>query len=138
MPRGFLLDTNVLSETRRPRPEQKVLDFLAAIDPSQLFVSVLTMGELRKGIEIRRRTDEAAANSLAGWVDTIEQDFLERILPINAAVARRWGQLAATTRTLPAIDGLLAATALEADLQLATRNTGDFLRTGVRLLNPWE
>ena len=137
MPRGFLLDTNVLSETRRPRPEQKVLDFLAATEPSQLFISVLTLGELRKGIELRRRTDAVAADNLAAWADTIESNFSDRILSINVSVARRWGELAAV-RSLPAIDGLLAATALEADLQIVTRNTADFAGTGVSFLNPWE
>jgi predicted nucleic acid-binding protein len=92
---GYLLDTNVISETRRTRPDGGVAAFLAAADPAGLFLSVLTLGELRKGVEARRRTDPVAADQVGTWVDTIETTFADRVLPIDAATARIWGELSA-------------------------------------------
>jgi predicted nucleic acid-binding protein len=134
---GYLLDTNVISETRKSRPDSNVVAFLSATDAVESFLSVLTLGELRKGVEAKRRSDALMADRLGRWVDGIEWDYAERLLPIDAPTARRWGELSAG-RSLPVIDGLLAATALERGLIVVTRNIGDFASTGVPLLDPWQ
>jgi predicted nucleic acid-binding protein len=103
VPASYLLDTNVISETRKTRADSNVMAFLAAADADALFLSVLTLGELRKGVAARRRTDPNAADQLAGWVDDIETIFADRVLPVDAAVARLWGELS-SGRTLPVID----------------------------------
>jgi toxin FitB len=137
MASGYLLDTNIVSETRKTRPASGVSAFLAAADAAMLFVSALTMGELRKGITARRRTNAILAEQLDVWVDGIETTFADRILPVDAAVARIWGELSAG-RSLPVIDTLIAATAIAGGLTLVTRNTQDFALTGVPLLDPWQ
>jgi predicted nucleic acid-binding protein len=134
---GYLLDTNVVSETRRTRPDSGVTAFLAAADPAGLFLSVLTLGELRKGVEARRRTDPVAADQLGAWVDTIETTFADRVLPIGAATARLWGELSAG-RSLPVIDTLIAATAIRHGVTLVTRNADDFESTGAPHVVPWQ
>jgi predicted nucleic acid-binding protein len=98
---------------------------------------VLTLGELRKGVEARRRTDPLIADQLGAWVDGIETTFADRVLAVDAAVARLWGELSAR-RSLPVVDTLIAATAVGRGLTLVTRNTRDVAMTGVRLLNPWQ
>lgn len=133
---GYLLDTNVISETRKIRPNADVMDFLANADGGRLFVSVLTLGELRKGVEAKRRDDPAAAAQLSAWVDAIETSFSDSIVAIDAATARLWGELSAA-RSLPVIDTLIAATALSRDLALVTRSTRDVVATGVFTLDPW-
>jgi toxin FitB len=135
--RGYLLDTNVISETRKSRPDAGVIAFLSAAEPAGLFLSVLTLGELRKGVAAKRRTDPAAADRLGAWVDGIETSFAEHVLPVDAAAARRWGELSAN-RTLPVIDTLIAATAISSGLALVTRNTRDVESTGVALVDPWH
>ena len=134
---GFLLDTNVLSETRRRIPEPRVTDLLAATPATQLFVSVLTLGEFRKGIELKRRSDPIVAEQLWTWASSIERDFADHVLPVDARVGWRWGLIMAKSGA-PAIDALIAATALEADLTLVTRDVADFAGTGVELFNPWQ
>lgn len=136
MAAGYLLDTNVVSETRKRRAQESVIAFLAAAPASQLFVSVLTIGELRKGVAAKRSTDLEGAGELARWVDAIEITFADRILPVEVAVARAWGELSAS-RTLPVIDTLIAATAAVYGLALVTRNVRDVGETGVELINPW-
>ena len=137
MAAGYLLDTNVISETRRSRADNGVMAFLSAADAAGLFLSVLTLGELRKGVEIKRQTDSVAADRLGAWVDGIETTFIDRVLPIDAATARRWGELSAG-RSLPVIDTLIAATAISHGLTLVTRNTRDVESTGVPLVDPWQ
>ncbi|HYB54602.1 MAG TPA: type II toxin-antitoxin system VapC family toxin [Alphaproteobacteria bacterium] len=137
MPTGYLLDTNVISETRKVRADSGVIAFLSAADAAGLFLSVLTLGELRKGVEAKRRSDAVAADRLGAWVDGIETTFADRVLPIDAAVARRWGELSAG-RSLPVIDALIAATAIEYGLTLVTRNTRDIESTRVPLVDPWQ
>jgi predicted nucleic acid-binding protein len=134
---GYLLDTNFVSELRKPRPDPNVLAFMAAAESAALFLSVLTLGELRKGIAAKRRQDPAAADRLAAWAAGIETLFEDRVLPVDAVVARLWGDLSAAG-SVPAIDGLIAATALRHGLTLVTRNTKDFQTAGVQLLNPWQ
>ena len=134
---GYLLDTNVISETRKSRPDAGVIAFLSAAVGEGLFLSVLTLGELRKGVALKRRVDPEAATELAIWVEGIANNFADRILPIDSATALRWGELSAG-RSLPVIDMLIAATALSRDLTLVTRNTRDFESSGALLLDPWQ
>ena len=136
MPTGYLLDTNFVSEARRPRPNPGVVAFLDAHNPDQSFVSAMTVGELRKGIAVRHLRDIVAAKRLAEWVDQFEAEYADRILPVDRAVARIWGELLAV-RPLPIVDTLIAATALSHRLTLVTRNTRDFTATGVEVHNPW-
>jgi toxin FitB len=137
MATGYLLDTNVISETRKTCADSGVVAFLSAAEASGLFLSVLTLGELRKGVAAKRRTDPGAADQLGAWVDGIETTFADRMLPIDAATARRWGELSAN-RSLPVIDTLIAATAIRHGLTLVTRNIGDVESTGVPLVDPWQ
>lgn len=134
---GYLLDTNIISETRKKRPFGGVVDFLAAAVDEELFLSVLTMGELRKGVQAKRRTDPVIADELEAWVDGIEQVFTDRVLPVDVAAARLWGELSAA-RSLPVVDTLVAATALTRDLMLVTRNLRDVQITGIITLDPWQ
>lgn len=137
---GFLLDTNCISEDIKPRPNPRVVSWLRETDFSILYLSVLTLGEIRKGIEGlpagRRKLH------LQIWLDTgLRSQFGDRLLPIDGAVAERWGLLEAQAksnrRPLPIIDGLLAATAIEHNLTVATRNTKDFEAAHVPVFNPW-
>ena len=137
MPAGYLLDTNVISETRKLRADAGVMAFLAAADSAGLFLSVLTLGELRKGVEAKRRSDLAIAARLGVWVDDIETTFADRVLPVDRAVARLWGELSAR-QALPVIDTLIAATAITRGFILVTRNTRDVSATGVPLVDPWQ
>jgi toxin FitB len=134
---SYLLDTNVVSETRRRRPEPSVMRWLEASGPDAHFVSVLTVGEITKGIAQRRRRDPEGTDRLARWLRGLRELFTERILVVGDAEATCWGDLAGRTE-LPVIDGLIAATALVHDLTLVTRNTRDFAQTGARLLDPWR
>ncbi|MGO9171081.1 MAG: type II toxin-antitoxin system VapC family toxin [Rhodomicrobium sp.] len=134
---GFLIDTCVLSETRKRRPDAGVVQFLADADAVQLYLSVLTVGEMRKGIEKKRLTDADAAGQIAAWADRIETDFADRILEVDVAVARLWGEFSAGGRA-PVIDMLIAATALVHGLTVVTRNMKDFVASGVALINPWR
>lgn len=133
---AYLLDTNVLSETRRKKADSGVIAFLEATDSSALYLSVLTLGELRKGIAVKRRSDPAAARALAAWVEGLEFGFADRILPVDAAVARLWGDWSAD-RPRPVIDTLLAATAATHSLTFVTRNTCDVAGLSVKVHNPW-
>ena len=133
----YLLDTNVISETRKSRADSGVIAFLSAADAAGLFLSVLTLAELRKGVAAKRRTDPVAADQLGVWVDGIETTFADRVLPIDAETARRWGELS-VGRSLPVIDTLIAASAITHALTLVTRNTRDVESTGVPLVDPWQ
>jgi toxin FitB len=133
----YLLDTMVLSETRKRRADERVMSFLAAVDASSLFISALALGELRKGVEMKRRTDREAADRIADWLEGIESTFTDRIFPVDTVAARRWGELSAD-RSRPVIDTLMAATALVHDCTLVTRNTADVEGLGVPLLDPWQ
>lgn len=113
------------------------MSFLAASEPSALYISVLTLGELRKGVAMKMQTDPAAAKLLSVWVDGLEYSFADRILGIDAATARLWGELSAQ-RPRPVVDTLLAATAIVHSLTLVTRDTDDVRGIKVKLLNPWK
>jgi predicted nucleic acid-binding protein len=110
--------------------------FLASAPARSLFLSVFTLGELWKGVEARRRTDGHAADRLGAWVEGIESQFAERIVPIDTATAGIWRELLAA-QTLPVIDTLIAASAIRHGLVLVTRNVRDVGRTGVTVLDPW-
>ena len=133
----YLLDTNVLSETRKKRADAGVIAFLQAAEASTLYISVLTLGELRKGVAKKMREDEYEAKKLAGWVDGLEYSFADRILGIDAETARLWGDWS-SERPRPVVDTLLAATAVLRGLTLVTRNIRDVRGIPVKLLNPWS
>lgn len=138
---GFLLDTNIISELVKPKPEPHVTKWIESVDESLLYLSVLTVGEIRKGISLLRNASRRAA--LEAWLDSdLTLRFAQRILPIDQAVADRWGRITANASMaksqLPAIDGLLAATALHHNLTLVTRNTEDVSAAGVPAFNPWS
>lgn len=133
---SWLVDTNVLSELRKgERANPGIRALFADADDDALFTSVLVMGEIRRGIESIRRRDTSSALALEQWLDRLTRDFGERILPIDALVADRWGALNVPD-PVATVDGLLAATALVHDLTLVTRNTRDVASTGVRVLDP--
>lgn len=134
---SYLIDTNVLSELKKRQPCPAVVEWFSQRPASSLYLSVLTLGELRKGIEAMTEGTRKTA-----FLDWLENDLLHyfagRILSIDARTADRWGRLCAmAARPLPAIDSLLAATALEHGLILVTRNRGDFDLPGIRVIDPW-
>ena len=135
---SYLIDTNVLSELRRKAPDPRVVAWLQARPRQSLFLSVLTLGEIREGLE--RVPEPARKQALLDWLEVeLPNYFVGRVLTIDAATADRWGRLMAqAARPLPAIDALLAATALHNDLALVTRNTKDFAGLDVPLINPWD
>jgi toxin FitB len=138
---GFLLDTNVISELIKPRPEANVTTWIEGTDESLLYLSVLTLGEIRRGIAALPQSRRRA--TLEAWLDKdLRGRFAQRILGIDQEVADRWGLLTAVARNsgivLPLIDGLLAATALEHNLTLVTRDTGQIPSVGVAVFNPWD
>ena len=134
---SYLIDTNVLSELRKRQPDANVVAWLEERPRQSLHLSVLSLGEIRKGIE--SVADAAYRQTLTDWLETdLPTYFVGRLLSIDAPVADRWGRVQATAgRTLPVIDGLLAATALQHDLTLVTRNVKDFAGLGVPLIDPW-
>jgi predicted nucleic acid-binding protein len=135
--KGFLLDTNVLSELRKgARADANVRRWLENVDENLLFLSVLVTGEIRRGIEAIRQRDLRAAAALERWLDTLVQAHSDRVLPVDAATADEWGRLDARG-SLPVVDGLLAATARVHDLTLVTRNVKDVARTGINVLDPF-
>ena len=138
---SFLLDTNVISESAKPRPDAGVLSWLATVNEDEVFLSVITLAELRHGVE--RMPAGARRSALDEWVtDALPARFANRLLPIDPATADQWGRTIArgqaAGRPLSAMDGFIAATAERHRLTLVTRNVSDFEVTGVRLLNPWN
>ena len=138
---GFLLDTNIISELIKPKPEAKLTEWVETADEDLLYLSVLTVGEIRKGIvaieQGRRRV------ALQSWLETdLKPRFSGRVLPIDEATADRWGAITGEAVsqgiTVPVVDALLAATALQHNLTLVTRNTKNFAGTSVPAFNPWE
>ena len=134
----YLLDTNFISEARKPRPDPGVLAFFHSNDPNSAFISVLTLAELRKGIAAKklRDPDPNAATQLAAWVEGLEIGFADRILGVDLATTRLWGEWSAE-RPRPVVDTLLAATAVINDLTLVTRNIRDVRDIPVKLHDPW-
>jgi len=135
---NFLLDTNVVSELRKgDRADARVRAWFDSVETDDLYVSVVVIGELRQGVEGVHRRDPATGVRLRRWLTAMVKHYGDRILPIDLSVADTWGRLNVPDR-LPVVDGFLAATALEFDMTLVTRNVRDVKRTGVRLLNPFE
>lgn len=133
----YLIDTNIISELARKTPNESVVLWVESIPQEALFISVLTLGELRKGVNKliassqRDRLENWLSHELPTW-------FEKRVIMIDKAIADRWGELLANNnRTLPAIDSLLAATALHCDMRIVTRNEKDFDGLGVEVINPW-
>lgn len=135
---SFLIDTNIVSEIRKgSRCDPAVAAWWAGVAEDDLRVSVLVLGEIRKGVELARQRDPQKARALETWLNDLVSDFGDRILPVDAAVAGEWGRMAAV-RPVPAIDALLAATARTNGLTLVTRNTADVAGLDVEVLNPFE
>lgn len=132
----YLLDTNVLSELRKPRPDPHVAEWLQSVHGVELYLSVLTVGEIRNGIERLRPRDPVRADVFESWIETLKRDFGDRVVPVSTTVAEAWGRLEAP-RPLPVVDALLGATALVHGLTLVTRDTS-LTRTEVALLDPWK
>jgi predicted nucleic acid-binding protein len=138
---GYLLDTNVLSELIKPEPDVNLLHWVDQTGEAVMFLSVLTLGEIRNGIA--RLRPGSRRKLLESWLQVdLRSRFENRILAVDEAVADRWGAISAVAaakgKPVPVIDGLIAATAMHHDLQLVTRNTSDVAGTGVPVLNPWS
>ncbi len=133
----YLLDTNVLSETRKRQPAAGVAEWIAATPADRLYVSVLTLGEIEQGIaRIRGRADQQQASALEGWLRDMETGFEDRVLPVTLPVAVAWGRQQ-RAQPFPVIDALIAATARVHGLTVVTRNAKDFERAGVQVLSPF-
>lgn len=139
---GYLLDTNVVSELMKPRPNRHVTEWVETTAEELMHLSVMTIGEIRRGIDLIDEDDPRRA-ALQSWLDRdLRVRFADRLIAFDEHVAERWGQLEAVARrqrrTLPTIDAQLAATALHHGLTFATRNTADIRATGVPVFNPWR
>lgn len=135
---GYLLDTNVISELRKgPRANANVTGWLDANDTKELWLSVVVISELQRGVALVERRDPDQAHLLHRWLEELINDYDDRILPITLGIAIRWGSLG-IPNPLPVLAGLLAATALEHDLTVVTRNVTDIARSGVLIINPFD
>jgi predicted nucleic acid-binding protein len=136
----FLLDTCVLAELTRPKPEASVIKALQDLSDADSFISVVSIGEIQKGISLRG--DGRRKMELAAWLEALETQYENQILTVDRETARIWGTITAEAqkagRTIPAADGLIASTALHRGLTVMTRNASDFEVTGVPILNPWS
>jgi hypothetical protein len=126
----------VVSELRRPRPNAGVVAWFDTVSSTELWLSVLVLGEIRQGVEQLARRDADQAATYQKWLTELGDSFADRLVPVTAEIADLWGRLNVPDR-LPAVDGLLAATALVHGWTLVTRNTADVVRTGVRVLDPF-
>ena len=134
----YLLDTNVLSETRKRQPATGVASWIATAPPDRMHVSVLTLGEIQQGVErIRAKGDRHQAAALEGWLRELEAGFDDRVLPVTLPVASAWARRQ-QGRPLPVVDALIAATARVHGMIVVTRNAKDFEHAGVPVLNPFE
>ena len=138
---GYLVDTNIPSELTRQQPDSRVADFIRRAGRENLFLSVMTIGEISKGISLLPVSHKRAA--LENWLNIdLRSWFAGRILPVTEVIAARWGNFAAAAKkqgiTLAVVDGVIAATAVEHSLTLVTRNTKDYAGLGISLLSPWD
>ena len=134
---SYLIDTNIISEIRKGRRcDVNVARWYEAIEDASLYLSVMVIGEIRKGIEKLRPKNATQANLIEDWLEEVAKAFGDRILPIDGTVANEWGRLTAI-RPLPVIDGLLAATAKVHGMTLVTRNIADIADLGVHVINPF-
>jgi toxin FitB len=134
---AFLLDTNVVSEIRKPRPDPNVQVWLTSVPEADLHLSVLVVGEIRQGVERLRRRDPARAAPYEAWLSELARRFADRLVPVTVEVCEEWGRLNVPD-PLPVVDGLMAATAKVRGWTLVTRNVADLARTDVRLLDPFR
>jgi toxin FitB len=135
---NYLIDTNVISEVRKgARCDPYVSAWFSSINDEDVYLSVLVLGEIRRGVERARRSDPARARALDTWLSTLKQSYGDRILPIDQMVADEWGSMSAT-RPAATVDSLLAATAKVHRMTLATRNVADVAGLGADVLNPFE
>ena len=135
---NVLVDTNVISELRRGRnANSRVVSWFSGTPPERVFTSVIVLGEIRRGIELVSRRDKPQAEALAQWYDAVRERLGDRVLVIDEPVMTVWARISVPD-VLPAYDGLIAATALLHGLTVATRNTRDYHRAGVQVVNPWE
>lgn len=132
----FLLDTNVVSELRKPRPHGAVVAWVSEVPDDRLHISAVTLGELQAGVEITREQDPAKAAEIEAWVDQVAETW--NVIPLDARILRRWARLMHRQSNDLLVDGLLAATAAVHDLRVVTRNVRDFEPFGVATLNPFE
>lgn len=134
---AYLLDTNVVSELRKPRPHPAVAAWHARHTGAEAYISSLVVGEIRQGIERIRPRDPQRAEALERWLTGLLSAYRSRILPVTVEIAQEWGRMNAAVRP-PVVDGLMAATAKVHRLTLVTRNVADVARTGVPVVNPFE
>ncbi len=135
---SYLLDTNVISELRKgPRCHPRVSEWFSAVSEEEVFLSVLVIGEIRRGVESIRLRDATAGRALERWLDKVVSLHDDQILPVDREIADTWGRMNVPD-PIPVLDGLLAATAKVHGLTVATRNVRDVARTGVPCLNPFE
>lgn len=135
---SYLLDTNVISELRKgKRAERSVAEWFDGLADQEVYLSVLTIGEIRRGVESVRRRDPDSASALDSWLSRLNEAHRDRILQVDRAIAEEWGRMDVPD-PLPVVDGLLAATARIVGLTLVTRNVADVESTGVDLLNPFD
>lgn len=132
----YLLDTNVVSELRRARPNRAVAAWLSAIPGEQLFLSAVTLGEMQAGVEITRQQDPEKAEEIEAWVDTVAAT--NEVLPVDGVIFRQWAKLMHRRSDDLIEDALIAATALVHDFTVVTRNVRDFERLGVRVFDPFR
>lgn len=134
----FLLDTNILSELRKGvRCDPNVSNWAAKESTQAHYISVLSFGEIRKGIELLRKKSPEKCAPLEDWLQKLHSDYADCTIAITAEISGRWGELS-SMRSLPVIDSLIAATALEFGLTLVTRNTKDFDGLGISIVNPFQ
>ena len=135
-----LLDTCVLSELKQKAPNPLVQAYIANLSDESIFISAITIGEIAKGISLLDSGKRKA--ELQSWLDALESDYAENIVPISSDVCRIWGEISAkcqkSEQSIPALDGLIAAMAIHHGLHLVTRNVSDFQASGALLVNPWE
>lgn len=137
----YLLDTNVISEYRKKQPNPQVVNWLNQVNAKTVYLSVITLGELQKGIS--KLGDGPRRTAMQEWLDNdVQAQFKGRMVPLDSDTLLLWGKLVArleqSAKSLPLIDSLIAATALQGDFVLVTRNEADFAIAGVKLLNPWK
>ena len=131
----YLVDTNVVSEARRGTPA--AVAWLKSVNPADVHLSVITLGEIMRGIALKEKADPQAAAQLTAWLQILRRHYADRILPVTDQIAVEWGRIAAL-RPRGDADGLIAATAIAHDYMLVTRNVGDFEDTRATVINPWD